>query len=186
MIKFYNVNQFDQWWQDFQNDTKLTIDIKHIDILQNWINNSSNSLSEFYEMKSCSINAECFILNNDVIVKSTKIDSALHLYGELLRHPDIKNYTMPTYVYTFLNNHSLNSEHIEFIKLKKCNHVLEHCAFSNCLILQPKCELFEKEIVFKKWLGEHTDLLELKEKYKLDFYAHNAGYFNNEVKFFDW
>ena len=72
----------------------------------------NGSLDEIYEMYSCSISAECFVLNPDVIVKTSRFDEISLLHKRLMMFPEINNYIIPTYVLAIKNKHNCNKKHL--------------------------------------------------------------------------
>lgn len=186
MLYFYNINQFDQWIKDFEKDLGVSIDIKDINNLKNWIYNMNGSLDEIYEMYSCSVSAECFVLKPDVIVKASRFDEIFLLHKRLMMFPEINNYIIPTYVLAIKNKHNCNKKHLQFVKDHNCEHMVNFI-YSDCLILQPKCKPINNEFILDHWIQTKEDIKELRFQHEIiDLSPHNCGYFNGNIKFFDW
>ena len=181
MMNFYNRNQFDQWIIDFQEKINYSIDSSQLTLLKKWVESSTEPLDQLFTMIGCSYSSECYLLNDKIVLKTSRMFMINRSFEKLLQHPILYDYIVPTYIYTFPNLHKPNKEHIQFLKE---NNKDENC-FSNCLILQPKCELFLTHKDYFTWYNNNTELSSLKE-YGVDLSYQNTGYLNGEVKFFDW
>jgi hypothetical protein len=72
-------------------------------------------------MESCSITNECYIVNEDVVIKTGKINMMKYLEKKLNNHPVIADYLIPTFVYKLPVNHDLDIDHIHFMEKFKNN-----------------------------------------------------------------
>ena len=182
MIKFYTEDQFDQWAQDFQEETCYQINQNQLNSIKYWVKNSNKPLNELFKLSNYSVSAECYILNDKVIIKTSKQNIMLFLQEKLNNNPILNQYTVPTYVYCFSKYHDIHKEHIDFIK--NLNRKVE--CYSDCLVLQPRCILLSNKEDYFQWYENNSDINDLVEKNKIDLVRVNAGYLNGEIKYFDW
>lgn len=186
MIKFYNCDEFEQWYQDFLQDTGYNIDKNQINILNIW-KDLSVPLSQFFPLYEYSSSGECYVLNNQVIVKTSTWGSVGFLYQKYLKYPILKKYIIPTYVYTLKKQHIFDSKHIQRIIEKHGDQKLKS-QYSDCLILQPKCKIPKpkpSDSEIENFLKQDTELFALKDILDITN-VRNFGLYNNEMKFFDW
>ena len=153
MIYFYDTNQFDQWYQDFQKITKCNIPSDKISIIRHWVNDET-PLSSVFNMENYSVSAECSSLSDDIIIKTSKVSMMQYLERKYNNFPILEKYTIPTFVYSLPRPHSLDQVHIDY--LGKLYHNVGR--YSDCLILQQKCKIFEKELSEDYWEGKRSCL----------------------------
>ena len=182
MIKFYNQYQFKDWHSDYNKIFNNSFTSEQIKKIETWIT-SDIPLGNIniFNLDGYSVWSECYSLNNNHIIKTTQLKPAITLYEKLIRYPILLDYIIPTYIYHMPNQHSFISEHLKFIQEagKKI------CHYSDCLVLQPKCDIIEADD-YSKWFYQNQELIDLQKNYKIDLCMRNAGYLNGEIKFFDW
>lgn len=160
---------------------QLSTDI--INKIKDWVDGEA-PLSDIFTMKRFSISGECYFLTEDAIIKTSRGSMMEFLQKKLNSHPVLEKYIIPTFIYTLPNRHNLDERHKNNLIEQKRN--VPH--YSDCLILQQKCEVFLKEESMKyyDWYKAQPDIGHLLDEYKIDLTYHNAGYLNGEIRYFDW